>query len=59
MPFMRPALSQLHMKRMDLVSLTYRVLHGFDKLGDQEPDQVKSLKYTLHPDLRSPSAIRQ
>ena len=40
------------------VSLTYRVLHGFDKLGHQGEDKVKSLKYTLHPDLSNPSAIR-
>jgi len=39
------------------VELTYRVLHGFDKLQDQGEDKVKTLKYRLHPNLSTPSTL--
>jgi hypothetical protein len=39
------------------VELTYRVLHGFDKLQDQGEDKTKKLKYRLHPNLSTPSTL--
>jgi len=39
------------------VELTYRVLHGFDKLQDQGEDKVKTLKFPLHQSLSTPSTL--
>ena len=39
------------------VELTYRVLHGFDKLGHQGEDKVKTLKYPLHQALSTPNTL--